>query len=415
MVPDIKTRYRQTEAGLIPEDWEVKELGLLANIVTGKLDSNQAEDGGRYPFFTCAPEPLRISSYSFDGEAMLLAGNNADGVFHTNYYKGKFDAYQRTYVITAKNNSAFLRYLLYQLGFRLNYLKEISQGTATRFLTKVILNGLKIPVPQMQEQIRIATVLSDLDLKIELNQDMNETLEAIAKAIFKCWFIDFEFPNDEGKPYKSSGGLMVESEIGRIPRNWKLETIGLVLSTRSGGTPSRDKPSYWENGTIGWINSGKVRDFRITEPVELITQEALENSATTLIPRDTTVIAITGATLGEVSFMEIESCISQNVVAILGTNHIASEFIYFWIKHMMADLISWQTGGAQQHINKKIVDDSLLLEPDSETMGKFTAVIRPIFERISASCFEAVSLTRLRDTLIPKLMSGQIRIPVEVR
>src|SRR2546422_11686536 len=140
MMGKVKKRFKRSEVGMIPEDWEVKDLGSLANITTGKLDSNQAEENGKYPFFTCAPNPLRINSYSFNGEALLLAGNNADGVFHTHCYNGKFNAYQRTYVITAKDNSASLRYLLYQLSFRLNYLKEISQGTPTRFLTKDIVN-----------------------------------------------------------------------------------------------------------------------------------------------------------------------------------------------------------------------------------------------------------------------------------
>jgi type I restriction enzyme S subunit len=92
-------------------NWAITNLSDIVDIKTGKLDSNQADENGKYPFFTCAPNPLRINDFSFDTEAILLAGNNADGIFHLNYYRGKFNAYQRTYVITAKNQSKLnLRY-----------------------------------------------------------------------------------------------------------------------------------------------------------------------------------------------------------------------------------------------------------------------------------------------------------------
>src|SRR3989344_8026921 len=99
-----QTKFKQTEIGKIPKDWKVERFGELVNIQTGKLDSNAEETGGRFPFFTCAPNPLKINSYAFDCSAILLAGNNANGIFHINRYSGKFNAYQRTYVLTQKSN-----------------------------------------------------------------------------------------------------------------------------------------------------------------------------------------------------------------------------------------------------------------------------------------------------------------------
>lgn len=96
-------KFKQTKIGKIPEDWTIRKLGEVITIKTGKLDSNCANEGGVYPFYTCAPEPLKIDNYAFDCKAILLAGNNANGVFHLNFYKGKFNAYQRTYVITSKD------------------------------------------------------------------------------------------------------------------------------------------------------------------------------------------------------------------------------------------------------------------------------------------------------------------------
>ena len=130
-------------------DWKSFCLGEVATFKTGKLNSNAAEKNGKYPFFTCAPEPLKINSYSFDQQAILLAGNNAEGNFHIKYYEGKFDAYQRTYVFSARP-SFHLKFLYYSIKLCLENFKRISVGTATKFLTAKILNGFTIPCPPLK-------------------------------------------------------------------------------------------------------------------------------------------------------------------------------------------------------------------------------------------------------------------------
>ena len=146
-------------------DWETVNLSEIVDIKTGKLDSNAAVESGKYPFFTCSPETFRIDDYAFDAEAILLAGNNANGIFPIKHYSGKFNAYQRTYVITVKNSSTlYLKYLYYQLTTQLSLLQEFSIGSATKFLTIRILNPLKIPLPPLTEQRAIAEILSALVL-----------------------------------------------------------------------------------------------------------------------------------------------------------------------------------------------------------------------------------------------------------
>lgn len=174
-------------------DWTSNKLVDIAEIQTGKLDSNQAEENGIYPFFTCAPTTLRINRHAFNCNAILLAGNNANGIFHIKRYKGRFNAYQRTYVITSKKTDNYdIDFLFYVLMTLTKRLGDFSQGTATKFLTVKILNNLDIPSPPLPEQKAIAHILGTLDDKIELNREMNKTLEAMAGAIFKSWFIDFD-------------------------------------------------------------------------------------------------------------------------------------------------------------------------------------------------------------------------------
>lgn len=206
-------------------EWKEITLGEIAIFKTGKLNSNAAISNGEYPFFTCSPETLRINNYAFDQEAILLAGNNADGNFSIKYYKGKFNAYQRTYVITPIRGKVDIKFLYYALSLCLKQFKNMSQGTSTKFLTVTILNSFSVQLPSISDQHRIASILSSLDRKIELNNKINADLEEMAQAIFKNWFVDFE-------PFKD--GKFVDSELGMIPEGWKVGRLTEIASYMNG-------------------------------------------------------------------------------------------------------------------------------------------------------------------------------------
>ena len=176
-----------------------------------------------------------------------------------------------------------------------------------------------------------------------------------------------------------------------------------------GGTPSRAKPEYW-NGTIPWINSGEVNNFRIIKPSETITELGLTKSATKLLPLKTTVIAITGATLGQVSLLEIDACANQSVVGIIPNDDYPYEYIYPLIKQSINELTSHQTGGAQQHINKQNVESLDILVPTDADLDKYCNTVHNLYEMIANNCFENEYLTSLRDTLLSKLMSGELDV-----
>jgi type I restriction enzyme S subunit len=175
---------KETEIGMVPEEWEIENLDRYCNFTTGKLNSNQAVPNGKYPFFTCSPETYRIDRSSFDCEAVLLAGNNARGIYSVKYYNGKFDAYQRTYVITIKDlQSLDYKYLKNALETRLEELRISSIGTSTKFLTLKILNKLKIPLPPLSTQRKIAEILSSIDKKIEAEENKKKALEELFKSL----------------------------------------------------------------------------------------------------------------------------------------------------------------------------------------------------------------------------------------
>ena len=168
-------------------EWKTYKLGDIAKFQTGKLNSNAAVENGKYPFFTCSPTTLSIDTYAFDKEAILLAGNNAEGNFSIKYYKGKFNAYQRTYIIETFNDVCDIKFLFYALKICLQRFKLMSQGTSTKFLTAVILNNFEISLPSLEEQRRIAGILGAIDDKIENNRRINTNLELQAQALFDKW------------------------------------------------------------------------------------------------------------------------------------------------------------------------------------------------------------------------------------
>ena len=280
------------------------------------------------------------------------------------------------------------------------YIEENLNTTVQRALNIKDLCKMPIPITSKHYMGRIVSILKSLDDKIEVNRKINENLEQQAQALFKSWFVDFE-------PFKN--GEFVESELGMIPKGWRVEVLGDVCKCILGGTPSRNKEEYW-NGNIAWINSGEVNEFRIVKPSEYITEEGLKHSATKLLPKKTTVLAITGATLGQVSLLEIDSCANQSVIGVLENDNIPYEFIYPLINVKITELCSHMTGGAQQHINKNNVEQLNIVLPSENVMAEYKEKTKSIYSQITNCCFESRRLAELRDTLLPKLMSGELKV-----
>lgn len=295
--------------------------------------------------------------------------------------------------------SEYLYYILSSNDF-FDYVTSTSKGTKMPRGDKSAIMLYDIPVYPLEDQKRITKLLSNLDKKIETNNKINKNLDELCHLIFKYYFIDFiPFSKDE----------FIDSEIGEIPINWDVTTVGNILDCKLGGTPSRSNESYW-GGDIAWINSGKVNEFRIIEPSEYITEEGLKKSATKLLPAKTTVIAITGATLGQISLLEIDSCANQSVIGVIPNNKYPYEFVYPLISSILFDLLKHQTGGAQQHINKNNVESFNIVCPPDNVITEYNKIVSPLYSQISANSFEIEKLQKLRDTLLPKFMSGEIDV-----
>ena len=298
-----------------------------------------------------------------------------------------------------KVNPKILKYYTHSQEYY-NWVKSFDTGGTRGNINAKTFGDMPISLPKRCVQDKIVGILSALDSKIENNNKINANLEAQAEALFKSWFVDFT-------PFKDQP--FVDSELGPIPQGWKVGKLGDYCECVLGGTPSRSESSYW-NGDIAWINSGEVNKFRICTPSEFITSKGLDNSSTKLLPKKTTVLAITGATLGQISILEIDSCANQSVIGIKQNDNMPYEFIYPTVKVNIKRLLNLQTGGAQQHINKNNVQNLFIVYPPKFILQKYKEHTKCIYSKISTLCFENQRLAALRDTLLPKLMSGEIKL-----
>ena len=231
----------------------------------------------------------------------------------------------------------------------------------------------------------------------------------MAKTIYDYWFTQFDFPDENGKPYRSSGGQMVWNEqIKRnIPSKWSVRPLSELCLILLGGTPSTEIPEYW-NGDLNWLNSGEVAQFPVVYSAERITQKGLENSPTKLMPKGTTIVSITGNI--RTSYLAIDTCANQSVVGILESDTIKYPFLYQYLSRLISKFTTISTGNCQQHINKGTIEEALVVIPDNAVLSYYYQSVNPLYELITKNSIENQKLIQLRDWLLPMLMNGQATV-----
>ncbi|MFA7136621.1 MAG: restriction endonuclease subunit S [Bacteroidales bacterium] len=379
------------------------KVGDVCNITTGSLDSNAFVENGKYPFYTCAKEPTNIDTYAFDDDVVLVAGNNAQGNFHVNRFKGKFNAYQRTYILTS-NGEISIDYIYYLLSLALKLLKDKSQGSQTKFLTIGILR--EIQVPNLPNSQIVAKVLSDLDAKIELNNRINRELEAMAKTLYDYWFVQFDFPNEQGKPYKSSGGKMVyNAELKRkIPEGWEVKTLLDIATYINGFACQNYRPTNED-----YLPVIKIREMRdgITENTEKVKADIPDK----LIVNDGDVLFSWSASLEVMIWSGGKGALNQHIFKVTSKKYPRSFYYYqliWYLQHfkMIAELRKTTMG----HITQDHLKQSRIVIPPSKIVRALDEKLYPIQEKQILLHKQNQQLSELRDWLLPMLMNGQVTV-----
>lgn len=269
---------------------------------------------------------------------------------------------------------------------------------------------LDFPMRPRVEQDSIAKFLVKLDNKIDINNRINAELEAMVKTLYDYWFVQFDFPDANGKPYKTSGGKMVfNATLKRdIPMGWSVTNIGSITKTELGGTPSTAIDDYWKDADIPWLSSAETATFPVVSSEQMITSLGIENSAATLLPKGTVVISIVRYI--RPSILGIDAATNQSVVGIKENDIYKSSFIYPYFCSEVPRLMGLRTGAQQPHINKGVIDESSIAAPPSNTLEKYYKLANPVFDKIMAVAFQNHELVKLRDWLLPLLMNGQVTV-----
>ncbi|MBD3656000.1 restriction endonuclease subunit S, partial [Marinobacter sp.] len=363
-------------------------------------NSNAASADGLYPFFTCSRETFRTDTYSFDTEAVLLAGNNAIGVYPLKYFKGKFDAYQRTYVITTLDPDTITnRFLYYVLQPQLERLQTLSTGAATKFLTLTILKSLEVSIPPLHEQQRVTSILSAYDDLIENNTRRIEILEEMARRLYEEWFVHFRFPGHEEVSFK-------ESELGEIPEGWEVRYLDDLMGFQGGAQPP--KSEWIETESDGYIRMIQIRDYASDAYVAYVKDTSKLRKCE---PLDI-MIARYGASVGRICW-GLRGAYNVALVKVQPKEPYLREFLRSTLSEKTTqDLLIGMSGRtAQAGFNKSILKSISVAVPcDSVTLENFESFVLPIRTQILALRAKATNLRAQRDLLLPKLVSGEIDV-----
>lgn len=326
-------------------------------------------------------------------------------------YTGGSSSDVLTLKVKDKFNSTFIYYSLFRDVF-FEHMMNGSKGTKMPRGDKNQILDFPVPNFNISRQKQIAKVLSDLDAKIEVNNKINVELEVMAKLIYDYWFVQFDFPDKNGKPYKSSGGKMVyNEELKReIPEEWEVKRLTKIAKTGSGGTPKSTSEDYYHNGKIPWINSGEVNEPYITNTTNFITELGMKNSSAKLFPKDTLLMAMYGATAGKVSFVDFEATTNQAICAIIPNKSELSFYLKFNLEMIYDYLINLSSGSARDNLSQTKIKELNIIYPKKNILKNYHVKVKPMMDLVLKNQKQNQKLAELRDWLLPMLMNGQATV-----
>ena len=255
-----------------------------------------------------------------------------------------------------------------------------------------------------------------IDKKIELNNRINAELEALAKTLYDYWFVQFDFPDADGKPYKSSGGKMVYNEVLKreIPEGWEAKALSDIASTGSGGTPLSSKKEYYTDGNIPWINSGELNAPFIVSTSNFITKLGLEESSAKLFEKNTILMAMYGATAGKVSFIDFPATTNQAICGINPINKNMDVYLKFNLERLYQYLINLSSGSARDNLSQDKIKNLDIVIPSDFVLNSFDSIVEHQMQLILDNIKQNQELENLRDWLLPMLMNGQVTVEMPV-
>lgn len=407
----MREGYKKTEVGIIPEDWEVKKIGDIVNIKSGSSPSKfNLSEQGEYPFFKVDDmnygfKYLNNSKLYFDSYdnnlmklGMIVFPKRGASIFTNKILilnkDGYFDTNLMGLICKKGVNNEFLYYFLY------NYeLSKIADTSSIPQINNKHIEPLKIQLPPLKEQEKIAEILSTIDSQIEDTEKLIEKSKELKKGLMQK-LLTKGIGHSEFK----------KTEVGEIPVEWEVKSILSVSNTMSGGTPNRSKKHYYIDGNISWVKTGELGAKYIHDTEEKITELAINESSAKLVPSYSVIIAMYGATIGKLSININEVTTNQACCSIICDKDILSyEYLYYYLDFNKDKLIALGAGGAQPNISQQIIRDFKITVPNVNEQEIIIQILSAIDNKVEKEQNKKQKLEELKKGLMQQLLTGKIR------
>ena len=399
-------------------EFQKATLGKLVNFSNGRSSPDRFEDG----------EFAVFGSNGLIGRANETnAPSNSIVIGRVGSYCGSVHFSQKSCWVTDnaikaeakdKNNPEFLFYLLKHLN-----LNNWRSGSGQPLINQTTLNAIEVRVPEPEKQKEIGQFIGSLDDRISLLRETNTTLEAIAQALFKSWFVDFDPVRAKQQGSDPQGmdaataalfpDSFEESELGEVPKGWRVLPIGDAVEAVGGATPDTKNPVYWESGTFCWTTPKDLSG--IAAPVLLDTErklsaQGIDKIGSGLLPVGTLLLS-SRAPIGYLALAQVPLAINQGYIAMLPGGLLPPLYMLFWCQQNMDVIKGRANGSTFMEISKKAFRPIPAIVPPSKVVQQFMEVASVLFEKLIENEKQAQTLATLRDTLLPRLISGQLRLP----
>lgn len=310
---------------------------------------------------------------------------------------------QRTVLIRPNINKVNPEYLVYyMLSPKVQHdLQSSANGATVAHINMPKIRNLKIQIPNRVIQDKIATILFHYDSLIENYQKQIKLLEESAQRLYKEWFVDLRFPGYENTKI-----------VDGVPEGWEKKQINDICSLiTSGGTPSRNNKSFWDNGNIKWVKTKELNDTWIIDTEEHITETGLNNSSAKIFPPNTILMAIYASpTLGRLGILVHEACCNQAALGFIPNEFVSWQWLFYKLYELRDKFNSIARGAGQQNISAIVVKETEIVVPEKNIIDKYTSLVTEIFNRQRTIICEIKLLIEARDRLLPKLMNGEIEV-----
>lgn len=316
----------------------------------------------------------------------------------------------------------FIRYVMESEIFQ-GYIENLATGSTIKNVSLKLMRNFQFRIPPIALQQKISGILTCLDDRISLLRETNTALEAIAQTLFKSWFVDFDPVHAKQQGRQPEGmdaataalfpGSFEESELGLVPKGWCVAPVGDVVESVGGGTPNTKESEYWEPGEFAWTTPKDLSGLQspvLLKTERLLSSKGISKVSSGLLPIGTLLLS-SRAPIGYLAMAQIPLAINQGYIAILPSSQLPPLYMYFWCKQNMEVIKSRANGSTFMEISKKAFRPIPALVPDNDVLNAFLNTVGPVFSRLTENEKQAQTLATLRDTLLPRLISGQLRLP----